>query len=55
MTIFLLSLILEASGLGLVAEPQDPTPQNVCCVLPDGQQCCSPGSDGRGLPTGCGC
>lgn len=29
--------------------------QNVCCVLPNGQQCCAPTLDPNGRPAGCGC
>lgn len=50
----LTAIALEFSVLGGIAPPPADTTQNVCCVMPNGLQCCSSTiRDGR--PTGCGC
>ncbi|WP_167626551.1 hypothetical protein [Paracoccus luteus] len=55
MIVALLSIALDLTAAGGGGLPVTGPPQNVCCVLPNGQQCCSPTTDINGRPNGCGC
>jgi|GEM_PF-5668816 len=59
MIAFLASFILGLSvlsGFGLSGDRiTTEQPQNFCCILPNGQQCCAPTADTNGNPNGCGC
>lgn len=55
MFLLLSALIIEVAALEIKVTPVTPPLQNVCCVLPTGQQCCSPTANIDGRPVGCGC
>lgn len=55
MLTLLTSLIVTVSASIVVDAPQTQPLQNVCCVLPTGQQCCSSTTNSDGRPLNCGC
>lgn len=55
MTTFLIAVFLELSSATTIGCPVPQSNGNVCCILPTGQQCCSPTADLNGRPTGCSC
>lgn len=55
MITFLISAFLGLSPAPVTGCPVPQASGNICCILPTGQQCCSPTADANGRPTGCNC
>lgn len=55
MIVILASLFIQISTATPIGCQLHPVAGNVCCVLPNGQQCCSPSADVNGRPIGCNC
>ncbi len=55
MITFLITVFLGLPTVTTTGCPILQSNGNVCCILPSGQQCCSPTSDMNGRPTGCNC